>query len=320
MQSQAAPSYAAEDTYIVKADTIRDTLAISGSIDAESQAQVKFLAGGRVTWVGVKEGDVVEDGQPLASLDHRELQKTFQKSLNQYKISRNTFDQTEDDNEDWGAYEPEVADKMRRIINNAQQDLENSVINVELQQLAIEYATIYSPIAGLIVSAPTIYEGSNVSPGEIGYTIINPATMYFSASVDQGDVVRLAEGLTGDIVFDSFPDEETTGTIRSISYTPKPNEVGTVYEVEVIINDTALLSRLRLGMTGDITFVLTEKEDVLSIPTEYLQIDADGNDFVYVVEDDVVTEVPITVGLDAGGSVEVLDGIEKGYVLVSSIE
>lgn len=315
-QQYAQPTYAEDMIYTVAPNSIEDTLTLTGRIDADQIANVRYLAAGKLTWVGVEEGEIVEQGQALASLDQRELQKRMEKSLNTYKTVRNQFDQTDDNNEDWGAYEPEVADQMRRLIDNAQQNLENSVLDVEIQHLAMEYATITSPIAGLVTQVNTPYAGANVAPSEVGFQVINPTTTYFSATADQAEVVKLSEGLTGEIVLDSFPEVDLSGTISDIAFTPKENEVGTVYEIEISLLDPSILGRLRMGMTGDITFVTTQVEDVISIPTEYLKITEEGEDYVLLLENDEITEQPITIGLDAGEYLEVTDGLSVGDQIV----
>lgn len=313
------PAYAEDDIYVVERANLKETLSLSGFINAEEYAKVKFLTSGRITFAGPNEGDVVSSGQVLASLDQRELQKQFQQTLNTYKKTRNTFDQASDDNEDWGAYEPEVADSMRRLVDNAQQDLDNSVLNVEIQQLAFEYSNVYSPINGVVVNAPEIFPGSNIVAGEIAYEILNPSTIYFSASADQAEVVKLSEGIQGELILDSYADDTTTGSITSIGYTPKANEVGTVYEVKVVMNDPSKVNRLRIGMTGDISFVLNEKQNVIAIPVEYLQLDEEGNPFVYKIVDGKPVETKVKTGMDTGEQVEITEGLQENDQLVAEV-
>ncbi len=314
--TQAQETYAADEIFTVERGSIEDTLTLTGRVEADEIARVRYLAGGKLSWVGVEEGDIVEAGQALASLDQRELQKRMEKSLNTYKTVRNSFDQAEDDNEDWGAYEPEVADEMRRLIDNAQQSLENSVLDVEIQDLAVQYATIQTPIAGLVTEVNTPHANTNVSPSEVGFIVINPTTIYLSATADQAEVVELSEGMVGDIVMDSFPDADLTGTISDIGFTPKEGEVGTVYEIEISLLDPSVLGRLRMGMTGDVTFVTSQVNDVISIPAEYLQINEEGEDYVLKLEGEDLVEQPITVGLDSGALLEVSEGLQEGDRIV----
>jgi len=69
-------------TYTVKRETLQETLAVTGEIDAKEKVSLHFQAGGRLSWVGVKEGDTVKKYAGIAALDTRLLQKTRLKYLN----------------------------------------------------------------------------------------------------------------------------------------------------------------------------------------------------------------------------------------------
>ena len=62
----------------VKLGTLEEKLTISGSIEADEHATLRFQTSGRLVWVGVKEGDYVKRYQSIASLDKREMQKKLQ--------------------------------------------------------------------------------------------------------------------------------------------------------------------------------------------------------------------------------------------------
>ena len=63
---------------------------------------------------------------------------------------------------------------------------------------------------------------------------------------------KLHEGLTGNLVLDTYPDATISGQIKSISFAPLEDESGTVYEVKFVF--PLGLNQYRLGMTGDLTF------------------------------------------------------------------
>src|SRR3989344_6512971 len=64
-----------KSTYTVKRQTLRDDLSLSGEIDAEEKTVLRFQTSGKLSWVGVKEGDQVKKYQTVASLDQREVQE-----------------------------------------------------------------------------------------------------------------------------------------------------------------------------------------------------------------------------------------------------
>src|SRR3990167_3988929 len=137
--------------------TILSTLYIcqyrsfSGEVSAEEHVILKFQTTGQIGWVGVKEGESVKKYQAIASLDWRLVERNFQKYLNTYSKYRNTFDQSEDDNQDTSlnGSTQEVRDAAKRLLQTSQADLDNSVLDVEIQNLAKQYSTLVSPFDGL---------------------------------------------------------------------------------------------------------------------------------------------------------------------------
>lgn len=72
--------------------TLKEELTLSGKIDAHEHETLQFQTSGLLTWVGVKEGDVVKKYQPIASLDVRSIKKTIDKYLNSYMKERWDFE------------------------------------------------------------------------------------------------------------------------------------------------------------------------------------------------------------------------------------
>ncbi|MBP9691599.1 efflux RND transporter periplasmic adaptor subunit [Candidatus Woesebacteria bacterium] len=300
------------ETHTVERETLRKELNVSGSIEALEAVDLHFQTGGRLTWVGVKEGDMVKKNQGIASLDQRQLQKNIQKYLNTYDKERRDFEQTNADYEDNSVdTSAQIREEARRVLENSQFDLNNSVLDVELQTISKEYAYLYTPIAGIVtrIDAPTA--GMNILPTTT-FQIVNTDSLYFSLSVDQTEVVDLQEGMIGTILIDAFPDQKFSGEILSIGYTPQADEAGTVYEVKVALSGSDR-DRLRIGMTGDVSFVLAEYPNSLSIPLSYLvQEDAD---YVMIMAGGKQVKQAVEIGREVGDMIEVLSGLSEGNII-----
>jgi len=300
-----------ETTYTIKRQDLKETLALSGDIEADEHVVMRFQTSGRLAWVGAKEGDIVKKYQTLASLDQRDVRAKLQKSLNTYAQTRNSFDQSGDDNQRIGD-QPivENGDRMKRILENAQYNLDSSVIDVELNALAIEYSNLWTPIQGVVTRADAKYAGLNITPAQAEFEIINPETLYFSFTADQTDITKLSYGMKGEMVFDSFPDEQKNGELYYISYTPKSGETGTVYEGRIHIPSSDVM-KYRFGMTGDATFTLSEKKNVVAVPSTYTKADAKGRYALKEVEGKQV-KTYLTVGPEIDGSYEIKKGLAEG--------
>jgi multidrug efflux pump subunit AcrA (membrane-fusion protein) len=117
----------------------------------------------------------------------------------------------------------------------------------------------------------------------------------------------------GTMVFDSYPEENITGKIKEISFSPDKNEAGTVYDVKIELssfnNDDY---KYRLGMTADANFVIKEKRNVLVIPSQYVKADGDGK-FVLVGKDKKKTY--IKTGIESDMNIEITKGLKEGDVV-----
>jgi len=306
-----------KSTYIVKKQILKETLSISGSIEAEEKVTLRFQNSGLLAWVGVKEGDSVSKYQVLASLDQQELQKTLQKYLNTYENKRRDFDQTSEEYRQpsqgyWGLTWDQ-RNEVDRVLQKAQYDLNSAVLDVELKNIALRYATLISPIAGIVTRVATPIAGVNVTPTQAEIDVVNPASLYLSILPDQSEVTKITSSMSAGIIFDAYPDASVSGSISSIGFAPKTGESSTVYEVKLrfpIVPNQAY----RIGMTGDAVFTITEKQDVIAIPASYLKTE-NGKTYVMRKINNKPTKTYVTLGSEGDDLIEITSGLAEGDVL-----
>lgn len=284
-----------------KRGDVKQTLVISGKIDADEHVSLQFQASGLLAWVGVKEGDHVTKYQAIAGLDVRSTKKSLEKYLKTYLDNRWTFDQTKDDNGGKA-----ITDRLKRVLDQSQFGLDKTILDVEIQSLAIELATISTPIEGIVTRVDAPYPGVNVTANTSLFEVANPATLFFSLSADQTDVVKIHEGDTATITLDPFPQESLKGIVDHIAFAPKQGETGSVYDVHIRLA-SASASLYRLGMTGDASFTTAEKINVLTIPSKYVKRDTAGT-FVIVGKDR--KKRSISIGLEGDTDTEITGGLQ----------
>jgi HlyD family secretion protein len=301
-------------TYTAIRKDVKSTLTISGVVSAEEIASLRFATSGRLAWVGVKEGDVVKKYQVLANLDQRDLRKNLEKKLNTYLSTRWGFEQTKDDEtttSDIGLTQ-KVRDAAKRILDTSQFGLNNSVLDVELQALTIEYASLWTPIDGVVTRIDTPVAGINITPASAEFEVINPTTLYLSVLPDQTEVTKLSASMSAEIIFDAFTDNPVTGNITSIAFAPKTGESSTVYEVKLTFPLNS--KQYRIGMTADASFILDEKKDVLAIPLSFLKTD-NGKPYVLKKNGGNKEKTPVEIGLEGDDFVEITGGLAEGDIL-----
>ncbi|HSV95063.1 MAG TPA: efflux RND transporter periplasmic adaptor subunit [Spirochaetia bacterium] len=306
-------------TVTVQREDLVDELSVSGEIDAEEKASLRFQTSGLLTWVGVKEGDYVKKYQSLASLDKRELQNNMSKYLNTYSKTRWDFEQAQDDNKDWqtAGMTDEARTEVKRTLDKYQFDLNNSVLSVEAQALALKFANLWTPIEGLVTKVEAPLAGQNITPATATFEIVNPKTVYFSATADQTEVTKFKVGQKGSLVLDSFSDTPIEGTVTSIGFTPMADQTGTVYELKISLATENNDYSVRMGMTGDIKFIFKEIMDVLVVPASYVKND-DGEDYVFKMVGKEKQKTVVKLGETIDGNTEILSGLNEKDVIYSN--
>lgn len=151
---------------------------------------------------------------------------------------------------------------------------------------------------------------SNISD-VTAFTVSPDETMNLSISVDELDILSIAEGQSADITFDALENQTFTGTVTSISGTASVNGGVAKYTVEIEMEKD---DNMRIGMNASATIKVEDAEDILLIPSAALQERGDST-FVYTgqSEDGTLTdEVEVETGLSDGSNVEITSGLSEG--------
>lgn len=294
----------------VKRGDLKETLILSGEIKADDQATVSFQTSGLLANVAVKENEIVEKGSLIASLNQQQMRKTLQKELNDFMKERWDLEDERD------TYEDEIiTDSVRRALDKAQFDVNNSILDVELQTITIQLSNIYAPISGIVSSTYNTYAGINVTPATQIATIIDPDSVYFELTADQTEVAQIRDGMTGNLTLDAFLDEKLNGRVSSVSFSPQAGELSTVYPVRfMFLNSSNVNFKYRLGMTGEVEFVVSEKPSTLFVPFNFVR-EQDGQTFVRVLEDGEIVDRPVEIGIETDEFTEILSGVSEGETI-----
>lgn len=291
---------------------LTEELSVSGVVDAKDRAVLRYATGGKLSYLGAQEGDAVKKNQTLARIDTSSLQKQMQQDLNSYFIQRLTYDQSQANR---ASTTP--TDATGRQQQQDQATLNNSVLNVEIQDITIKNTLLSSPIDGILVSSPATVTGVNLLATDT-FEVINPKSLVFRATVDQADVAKVMKGQAAHIVLDAYPDQTLNSQVSYIAFTSSQSSTGTVYLIELPIqaSGSADLNRFRIGMNGDASVVLNEKDNVLAVPVSALRETSDKTYVKVKTGPNTAEDREIKTGLETDTQVEVLSGLKEGDQVV----
>lgn len=284
--------------------SLTKTLEVTGVVSAKEYATLRFAGGGKLVYLGAKEGDFVQKGKTIATIDQRSLRKSLEKSLNEYSKERISWDQQLDDVKDrWLPVEED------RVVDTNQLNLNQTVLDVEINNIAITNTVLSAPFDGVLVSLPSQTPGVNLSVTD-GFEFVNPNTLLFRAQVDELDIAQLTPGQKAIIQLDAYPEDSIETTVNFISLKSAQTSSSTVFLVDLPISEPDL-SRFRLGMNGDATIIVEEKYNTLFVPIE-VTTERDGKWFLNVrTGEQSYQERQITVGLETDDHIEILSGVTE---------
>ena len=306
-------------TTTIKVRDLSEIVSATGKIQADEEVVLKFQTSGLLSWIGVKVGDHVQKGQVIAALDRRTLEKQLRQELLDYMNERWDFEQDRDDFDIVGElYNKVLSDTEKRTLEKAQFDLDRKVLDVEITDIALKYATLISPINGIVYDIGAPYAGVNITPANAEFLIADPNKLMFRATVDEVDIGRIKENQKATIVLDAYPDEKIVAEVKNIDFVSSiTSGGGTAFAVKFSLPEDNHQQKFKIGMNGDADISIEEKRAVLTVPFEAVREDSQGS-YVWQIIDDQPQKKYLKPGYSGDIYTEILEGLNEGDVVVTS--
>tara|TARA_R110002049_G_scaffold4601_5_gene32426 strand:- start:611888 stop:613210 length:1323 start_codon:yes stop_codon:yes gene_type:complete len=190
----------------------------------------------------------------------------------------------------------------------------------ELEELRvmIDYATLKAPFDGVITTRrinPGDLIGESQSAGRPLMTISQINKLRVHIPVPERDAASVSVGDEVELNFPSFPDEVVTANVTRISHVLDPGTRTMLVEAELDNQGGKFMA----GMFGQATIRFAADTVAGVLPARAVRFDADGNAFVYVIDnDDVVTVSEIKIGADDGRQIEITAGLRHDQRVIDA--
>lgn len=310
----AKQSVELETAKVVRGE-ISDVITATGTLEALETVEVGTQVSGVIQKIYVDYNSLVKKGQLLARLDETPL-------LAQLEQSKATVDQAEAEVE----YQKATYDRYKVLIQKkliAQSDYDLVVYNYnkavaslkqaqsvnDKNKINLSYATIYSPIDGIILDR-AVDEGQTVAASfntPTLFTIANDLTqMQVEANVDEADIGKLIVGQRVDFTVDAYPDLTFDGEVTQIRL--QPIESANVITYTVVVDAPNPDKKLMPGMTANVSFYVTEKKNIVLMPAKALNFKPTDDQLAKYQESHPEVELQNTVTETSGKSIWVIKG------------
>ena len=317
----------------VEKQNISTSITATGTIEPVTSVTVGTQVSGIVSKLYVDYNSIVKKGQVIAELDKTNLISELNRAKADLSSAQSTLNyETANYNRyktlfDKGLISANDYENARLSFDKAQQTVRSSRENVQKAQTNLGYATITSPIDGVVLSK-SVEEGQTVAASfntpEL-FTIAQDLTdMRVIADIDEADIGGVKEGQRVSFTVDAYPDDKFEGQVTQVRQQATTESNVVTYEVVISAPNNDL--KLKPGLTANVTIYTLEKNDVLAAPAKALRFmpteallsegqsieDVDAPTKVWTLEGNVFKAHPVQVGTTNGMLTEIVSGISEG--------
>jgi RND family efflux transporter MFP subunit len=298
------------EEYRVTPGIVKEEITISGEVLADKYSAMNFGVSGKLAWIGVTEGQKVYRGQVLMKLDTDVLNSALETAKSNLRNAEANAQYVLDTVKNHSSDETYLQKTTR---TTAEVTKDNAYEALKVAEENLKNATLYAPFDGIVSSLTSTAPGVNIFYTDQMIEVVDPETIYFSVLADQTEIIKLTTDTKVEIILDAYPDRVLSGKIIFLGLTPQIGATGSLYKVKIIINQIADFTQMRVGMTGDARFLITEKTGILNIPSKFLNTDKNGK---YVLMGNLKNKVYVKTGLEGDENVEITDGLKDGDTIL----
>lgn len=339
------------DTVAVGRGDIETTVLASGVLEASSLVSVGAEVSGTIKTVNVQLGDNVKKGDLIAeidSLNQENAVKSAQAALagveaqkrNQEAVlskAKAALDRSTQLNASSLVSQTDLdtaqaaVDQAQAQIDQLDAQIAQAELTVNSAKLNLSRTQIVAPSDGTVV-ALLVEEGQTVNANSSTPTIAKIAnldTMVIKAEISEADVVKVQPGQRVYFTILGDPDNKIEATLREIE--PAPTSISSDSTSSSTSSDAVYYNglfdvpnsdhRLRISMTAEVTIVLADAKNVLTLPSGLVTHKGrDGKTVVMVYDPATEQErpTPVEVGLNNNINAEIVSGLNEGEQVVNS--
>ena len=329
------------ETAKVAPANIQNSITATGTIEPVTSVTVGTQVSGIVNKLYVDYNSVVKKGQVIAELDKTNLISELKTAKANLTSAQSTLNyQTENFKRYAALYKKGLVsaddyENAQLTYKQAKEQVASAQETVRKAQTNLGYATITSPIDGIVLSK-SVEEGQTVaasfSTPEL-FTIAKDLTnMQVVADIDEADIGDVADGERVTFTVDAYPDDLFKGVVKQVRQEATTTNNVVTYEVVISAPNTDL--KLKPGLTANVTIYTAERKGVLSVPSKALRftptketvgnkkiVDTEAKNKVWTLENNNTLKAhAVNIGMTDGTHTQILSGISQGKEVITAIK
>lgn len=302
-QSEEAPPAVVEVAPVL-IEPAREEIGVVGSLMAEESVIVRPEVAGRLASIEFKEGQAVEKGQTLFTLDPAEFQAEVARTAAATRLWELKYERARD------LLERKVMSQQEYDESLAQ--LQTARAQLALERVRLAKTRLVAPISG-IVGLRQVSPGDYVEAGHdmVNLEAVDPIKIDFS--VPERYSAILAAGQRFTVRVEAHPGREFAGEVYAID--PRLDEANRALRARGRIANGDMA--LRPGMFAQVRITLATRERAVWVPEEAI-VPRGGEQFVFRVQQDRAALTRVRLGVRQVGRVEIVDGLKEGDTVITA--
>lgn len=271
------------ETYTVEPTSMSEVVTATGTMESVTSVDVGTQVTGIIENLYADYNDTVKKGQLLAELEKTLLDSELKSADANMASAKASYEYAKKN------YERDKALHNEQLISDyefqtSQRDYDVARLSYEKSQADrvraaknLNYAEIYSPIDGIVISREVEVGQTVVSSMNVAnlYVIADLDNMQVVGNVDEADIGQVKVGQHVTFTVDAYTNDTFSGTVTQVRLNPTTESNVVTYEV--IVNAPNPEHKLIPGMTANLTIYTLELNDVLAVPLKALKFEPQEN-------------------------------------------
>ncbi len=277
-------------------------LVFNSTIETEAAVEIYPQISGLVKHLRVEEGDRVEVGDTLLSIEDKQLRIAVEEAQANYHYQQTAFKRTE------AMFERNLISDQEFETNKY--NFEQARLRLERARLELEYAEVIAPFSGVITERH-VQVGARVGPSSKLYDLIKLDDLIARVFAPGQYLTTIGNGQQALITSEFLPDKQFQAWVKRISPVVDPRS-GT-FKVTVGLRDR--WDYLRPGLFVNVRIITDTHTNAVLIPKQAIVYDG-GDRFVFAVVDTTAARIKLQPGFEDTDFIESLAGIESGTPII----
>lgn len=333
------------ETVTVERGELTETVTATGTIESVTQVDVGTQVTGIIDKLYADYNSVVEKGQLIAEIEKTLLQSDLTSAEANVESARLTYeynltnynrDKALHDKQLISDYEFQTSKKDLEVSKTAYDKAKADKVRAAKN---LNYAEIYSPIDGIVISREVEVGQTVVSNMNVAnlYTIADLDNMQVIGNVDEADIGQVKVGQPVTFSVDAYPDHLFEGNVTQVRLNPTTESNVVTYEV--VVGAANPDHKLIPGLTANLTIYVMREQNVMLLPAKAFTFEPEETDAesklprpagsaadlklgadqkcVWVVKDNSLVPTAVTIGASNGIKTQIVSGLNDGAVVAT---